>query len=64
LLLLFGYKLKNKTKTVHPAEADFYSGKAQVDREEEEFLAKQALIDHSLDGKWKKVYNKTVGVLF
>ena len=62
--MLFGYKWKNKTKTVHPAEADFYSGKAQVDREEEEFLARQAMADHSLDSKWRKVYSKTVGVLF
>jgi yeast amino acid transporter len=64
LIMLFGYKWKYNTKTVHPAEADFYSGKAQVDREEEEFLAREALIDHSLDGKWKKAYHKTVGVIF
>lgn len=62
--MLFGYKWKYKTKAVHPAEADFYTGKAQIDREEEEFLARQAMIDHSLDRQWKKLYNKTVGIIF
>ena len=31
-----------KSKMVKPHEADFYSGKAEIDREEEEFLAHAA----------------------
>jgi yeast amino acid transporter len=42
LIMIFGYKLWFKTKMVRPEEADFYSGKAAIDREEEEFLARKA----------------------
>ncbi|KAH7231457.1 dicarboxylic amino acid permease [Fusarium solani] len=42
LVLIFGFKYIKKTKGVRPTEADFYSGKAEIDREEEEFLAIQA----------------------
>ena len=42
LLFLLGYKVICKTKTVNPYEADLFSGKAEVDRQEEEFLAEQA----------------------
>lgn len=31
-----------KTKMVRPHEADFYTGKGEIDREEEEFLAQEA----------------------
>jgi amino acid transporter len=39
LILLFGHKLITKSKGVKPQEADFYTGKDIIDREEEEFLA-------------------------
>ncbi|RMD43172.1 hypothetical protein DV735_g1964, partial [Chaetothyriales sp. CBS 134920] len=42
LILIFGYKFVNKSKGVKPHEADFYTGKDIIDREEEEFLAQQA----------------------
>jgi len=39
---LFGHKLWTKSKGVKPHEADFYTGKDIIDREEEEFLAARA----------------------
>lgn len=42
LIFLFGHKLWTKSKTVKAHEADFYTGKDIIDREEEEFLAAQA----------------------
>lgn len=42
LALLFGHKLWTKSKGVKPHEADFYTGKDVIDREEEEFLAARA----------------------
>ncbi|KAL9039044.1 MAG: hypothetical protein Q9180_002765 [Flavoplaca navasiana] len=41
--MIFGYKLLNpKSKGWTPMTADLYSGKAAIDREEEEFLANKA----------------------
>lgn len=42
LMCIFGYKFFMKSKGVKPHEADFYSGKDEIDREEEAFLAHQA----------------------
>lgn len=42
LICIFGYKFIMKSKGVKPHEADFYSGKDEIDREEEAFLAAQA----------------------
>ncbi|KAL8697306.1 MAG: hypothetical protein Q9224_002383 [Gallowayella concinna] len=42
LCMIFGYKLVTKTKGWTPETADLYSGKAAIDREEEEFLANKA----------------------
>jgi amino acid transporter len=42
LICIFGYKYKMKSKMVKPHEADFYTGKDEIDREEEAFLAHQA----------------------
>ena len=42
LALIFGHKFWTKSKGVKPAEADLYSGKDVIDREEEEFLAAKA----------------------
>lgn len=39
---IFGHKLVTKSKGVNPEEADFYTGKDIIDREEEEFLAEKA----------------------
>ncbi|KAK2756506.1 hypothetical protein FQN54_005399 [Arachnomyces sp. PD_36] len=42
IILFFGYKFVTKSKAVNPHEADLWSGKAAIDRQEEEFLARQA----------------------
>ncbi|KAF3045190.1 hypothetical protein E8E12_010528 [Didymella heteroderae] len=42
LICIFGYKFFMKSKGVKPHEADFYTGKDEIDREEEAFLAHQA----------------------
>jgi amino acid transporter len=42
LILIFGHKLVTKSKGIKPHEADFYTGKDIIDREEEEFLARKA----------------------
>jgi len=42
LICIFGYKFTMKSKMVKPHEADFYTGKDEIDREEEAFLAAQA----------------------
>jgi amino acid transporter len=40
LICIFGYKFTMKSKMVKPHEADFYSGKDEIDREEEAFVAR------------------------
>jgi len=42
LICIFGYKFFMKSKMVKPHEADFYTGKDEIDREEEAFLAHAA----------------------
>ncbi|KAL7270222.1 amino acid transporter [Rhizina undulata] len=43
LILIFGYKFWYKAPGIKPSEVDLFSGKAEIDREEEEFLRQQAL---------------------
>ncbi|EMD63666.1 hypothetical protein GGP41_005691 [Bipolaris sorokiniana] len=54
LICIFGYKFIMKSKMVRPHEADFYSGKAEIDREEEEFVAHAAAKKAAggRDGSW------------
>ncbi|KAF2439166.1 dicarboxylic amino acid permease-like protein [Karstenula rhodostoma CBS 690.94] len=42
LICIFGYKFFMKSRRVRPLEADFYTGKDEIDREEEAFLAAKA----------------------
>lgn len=49
LICIFGYKFIMKSKMVQPHEADFYTGKDEIDREEEAFLAHKAA--QAQDGK-------------
>ncbi|PGH07292.1 AAT family amino acid transporter [Blastomyces parvus] len=42
LILIFGYKFYTKCPGVKPHEADLWSGKDRIDREEAEFLARKA----------------------
>jgi amino acid transporter len=41
-MCIFGYKFFMKSKMVKPHEADFYTGKDEIDREEEIFVARMA----------------------
>lgn len=68
LIMIFGYKIWAKvTKQPHegmgvkPIEADFYTGKDAIDREEEEFLAAKAA--RGGDNKGGKFYKRYIGWL-
>jgi amino acid transporter len=61
--MLFGYKFYSKCKRVKPLEADFYTGKDIIDKEEEEYLRVQAARPHG-SGKLEKIYDKTIGLIF
>lgn len=71
LLLIGGHKVWGRMKTgvwqkgVRPHETDFYTGKDIIDREENEFLARQAA-ERELHGESAggKFYNKFVSWLF
>ncbi|KAF2647946.1 histidine permease [Lophiostoma macrostomum CBS 122681] len=63
LILIFGYKFWHKTQAVKPHEADFYTGKDEIDREEEAFLAhKAATARTKKQGNW--FYRTFVAWLF
>lgn len=61
LIALFGHKFWTKSKTVKAHEADFYTGKDVIDREEEEFLAAKAARDAQRGNKkgWGGWFYKT-----
>lgn len=42
LIMIFGWKFYHKTQGVQPKTADLWTGKDEIDREEQEFLAQQA----------------------
>lgn len=62
LIMIFGYKFWHKTQRVRPHEADFYTGKDEVDREEEAFLAHKAAMGKQSPGNW--FYRTFVSWLF
>lgn len=63
LIMIFGYKFFMKSKTVVPEEADLWTGKDAIDREEQEFLARQAAHKDDLrDSNW--FYRTFVSWLF
>ncbi|KAF2114152.1 amino acid permease Dip5 [Lophiotrema nucula] len=62
LILIFGYKLWHKTHGIKPHEADFYTGKDEIDREEEAFLANKAAMGKGNQGNW--FYRTFVSWLF
>ncbi|KAL5118678.1 amino acid transporter [Pleosporales sp. CAS-2024a] len=63
LMCIFGYKIVMKSKMVKPHEADFYTGKDEIDREEEAFLAKSAE-KKARGGRKGWFYRKFVAWLF
>jgi yeast amino acid transporter len=50
LIMIFGYKIIKRTKGIPAHEADLFTGKDVIDREEEEFLAQKALRDEAKKG--------------
>ncbi|KAK5072556.1 amino acid transporter [Lithohypha guttulata] len=67
LILLFGHKILTKSKGVKAHEADFYTGKDIIDREEEEFLAAKAAKKQAQGEKKGKAgwfYKTFIGWLF
>ncbi|KAF7563668.1 hypothetical protein G7046_g490 [Stylonectria norvegica] len=61
--LIFGWKLWHKTKGVNPAEADLFTGKERIDREEAEFLSQQSE-KQTKHPKLDWFYQRVVGWLF
>jgi amino acid transporter len=61
--MIFGYKLVYKTKGVKPEEADLWTGKAVVDADEAEWLAKEAY-EKANGIRPNVVYRYTLGYLF
>jgi amino acid transporter len=64
LILFFGYKFFMKSKLIKPEEADLYGGKARIDAEEAEFLARQAEKKGGPETKVERIYRLTLGNLF
>ncbi|CAG8190491.1 unnamed protein product [Penicillium olsonii] len=63
LIMIAGYKIVTKSKGVHPLEADLFSGKDEIDREEAAYLAaKEADAERNQDSGW--FYRKFVSWLF
>lgn len=63
LILIFGYKFVTKCKGVKPEEADLWSGKDQIDREEAAFIARhEAEMEKNAGAHW--FYRKFVSWLF
>lgn len=60
LMLIFGYKVFTGTKGVDPYEADLWTGKEEIDREEAEYIAARAMREPT--GGW--FYRKFVSWLF
>lgn len=63
LIMIFGYKLATRCKGVSPMEADLFSGKDEIDREEAAYLAaKEANAEQSSNAGW--FYRKFVSWIF
>lgn len=63
VLSFFVWKYIKKTELVKPHNADIWTGKAAIDREEEAFVARKEVEDQHARG-WKKFYNRFLSWLF
>ena len=65
IILFLGYKIFFKTSWLKPEEADLFTGKDKIDREEAEYIAQQQAQrngkDETVAEKW---YRRTIGQLF
>jgi amino acid transporter len=64
IILYFGYKIVMKSKLIKPEDADLYGGKARIDAEEAEFLAREAEKKGGPETKIERIYRLTLGNLF
>jgi len=62
VIMIFGYKFWYKTKGIRPEEADLWTGKDVIDREEAEFRAKREA--DGKNGSRGRLYKNTLGWLF
>ena len=63
LIMIFGYKMVMRSKRRNASEVDLYSGKTEIDREEEEFVAAKKARKETLPaGHW--FYRRFVAWLF
>lgn len=58
-----GWKIWKRTEIIKPHNADIWTGKAEIDREEAEYVAMMAIQNQNLSG-WTKVYRKSLAWLF
>lgn len=63
-IMFFGHKLVTKSKWIRPEDADMYTGKARIDREEAEFVAAQLEKKGGPETKMEKLYRHTLGYVF
>jgi len=57
------YKVSQRTKQIHPLQADLWTGKDVIDADEQEWLAKEAA-DKAAGKQGSWVYRHTLGYLF
>ena len=62
--MILGYKFITKSKMVRPETADLHGGKARIDAEEAEFLARQQEKKGGPESKMEKIYRLTFGWAF
>ncbi|KAL2073171.1 hypothetical protein VTL71DRAFT_10495 [Oculimacula yallundae] len=63
-IMFFGYKFYMKTSIIKSGDVDLYSGKARIDREEQEFLAAELERKGGPETKMEKIYRLTLGWAF
>jgi amino acid transporter len=63
-IMFFGCKIILKTKLIKPEEAGLYSGKARIDAEEAEFLAREQEKKGRSESKLERLYRLTLGNIF
>jgi len=64
LMMIFGYKLIMKTEGIRPEDADLFGGKAKIDEDEADFLAKELQRQGVSETKYQRLYRVTLGNLF
>jgi amino acid transporter len=60
--LIFGYKFVRRSRAADPRDVDLHTGKAEIDKMEEEFLAKQRAVSETKK-KANRLYDHFVGWL-